>query len=325
MSGRRFGYSATVVEDTIVTADGTRTEDMGGAYYGLVTLRALLPPVDEVVPVLVVGEDVAARVERDLARIQGLSPAGLTRCAAPNNKVKIEYHTDGSRDETLTGGVPPLDEAILEPWIDRLDAWLWNFVAGREVRLAAFERLKARFAGPIHVDVHSLCLEHPHGHGPRRFRPPAEWERWVAGARWVQMNAVEAGLLSLGRPEPPGSRVEAALAERIAGLGVETVLVTRGAEGASLYASGAERRDVPGWSTTSALDPTGCGDVFGAAWVALREGRGWRPERALAGAARAAGVAAGLRGTAGLYDALARAAGALEARDTDLAPERSPP
>ena len=297
---RILGLTGTVVEDTIETAGGPVVEDFGGARYAIAAARALLPADVELAPVLAVGSDAWERVRADLASLPGVRTDGLVRSPAVNNKVRLVYRSADERDETLTGGVPPLGWADLEPWVDRLEAWLWNFVAGGETDLATFRRVVAAFRGPIHLDVHSLCLEPPGG-GPRRPRRPADWEAWVGGVRWVQVNDREAGLLWHGDYAPMPAASEAALAERVAALGVEGLLVTRGPRGASWLPATGEPVHLPAHSPEAAVDPTGCGDVLGAAWFALRAGRGMDPAAALAGAVRAAGLAAATRGSAALY------------------------
>lgn len=301
-AGRTIGVTGTAVEDTIVGLDGRAVEDMGGIYYALLTLRALCPPEVAIAPVLAVGEDAFDRVRRDFDGLPGFRVDGLARGAAVNNKVRLEYRSAGEREETLTGGVGPLAWEALEPWIDRLDAWLWNFVSGHETDLETFGRVKSAFDGPLHLDVHSLCLEAPRN-GPRRPRRPDRWEAWVEGATWVQCNEREAGLLGAGAPRPLDPDAEAALAARVRALGAEGLLVTRGEAGASWHDEGG-RIDAAGVGAAGAVDPTGCGDVAGAAWVALRFARGLDPAAALEGAVEAAGRAAGVSGTRSLTEAL---------------------
>lgn len=312
---REIGVVGTVVEDTIDRPGEATVRDMGGAYYAVLTLSALLPDDAVAVPVVAVGEDALERVRDDWSRLPRVSPGGLHGVAARNNKVHIEYDAGGGRRETLTGGVPSLEWERLEPWLERVGAWCWNFVAGNEVDLRTFGRVKDAVRGPIHLDVHSLCLGPPRVGRPREPRRPADWETWIEGATTVQLNEREAGLLWEGRAEPLGASGEAALASRVHALGAEGLLVTRGGRGASWLPRDGGRLDVA--ARGLALDPTGCGDVLGAAWVALRSGRRWSAPDALSGAVLAASVAAGVRGTAGLFEALA------DAGVTDIARTRS--
>ncbi len=308
---RRVGVTGTAVEDTIEMPDGKRTEDRGGIYYAVITLASLVPAGARVVPVLAVGEDAFAGVRDDFASLPGVEVEGLVSAPAVNNKVRIVYAPDGSRMETLTGGVPPQPVEVFAPWADRLDAWLWNMVSGMEVERETFLEVKGSFEGQIHLDLHSLSLHHHHGHA-RMFRVPPHWDEWVAGTTWVQLNETEAGLLWDGRAAPIAPGDEPALAARIQALGPEGVLVTRAAEGAAYHGAGEDAIRAAAYCPERAVDPTGCGDVFGAAWFALRGVRRWSPEAALRGAVRAAGVAAGISGTRGLLGAL-RAADILAA------------
>jgi len=310
MRRARIGVIGTVVEDTIDRPGERTVRGMGGAYHAVITMSVLLPPDHVAVPIVKVGKDALARVQADWEPLPGISLEGVRGVPAVNNKVHLEYDEKGDRGETLTGGVPALDWEDLRPWTRRFAGWCWNFIAGNEVDRETFERVKRAATGPLHLDVHSLLLGPPRERAPRERRPLPDWEAWVAGATWLQVNEVEAGLLWNGVPQPPGGQVEAALADRIAALGLEGLLVTRGQRGASWFPREGPPHHVPA-TTPRAVDPTGCGDVFGAAWVALRVAHGMSPEAAVRGAVLAAGAAATVSGTAGLGEALSAAATAI--------------
>lgn len=297
-----LGVTGTAVIDTIDTADGKRTRDMGGIYYAVHTLSALLPTDARLYPVTVVGADAIETVRRDWSALPGVELAGIVQVAAFNNRVHIEYRDDGGRDETQTGRLPPLSPEDLAPWPARLDAWLWNLVSGTEVDRSTFDALKRSFEGPLYLDLHSLCLELPSDR-PRTMRRPEDWEAWVTGVTWLQLNATEAALLWTGETEALDRESMAELAAHIHGLGVRGVLVTYGADGAAWYGEGGDVVECPGRSV-AAVDPTGCGDVFGAAWFALHCGCGRLPGQALEGAVAAATTAATVRGTRQLYSML---------------------
>ena len=308
--GREVGVIGTVVEDTIDRPGEATVRDMGGAYHSVIAMSVFLPDGTVAVPVAAVGEDAIARVREDWGRLPRISLEGLRPVPAINNKVHLEYESEGERDETLIGGVPPLTWPELEPWAGRVSAWCWNFISGHEVERETFEKVKLRAAGPLHLDVHNLCYGPPRAGQPRAHRPPEDWEGWVRGATWVQVNEIEAGLLDDGRPVPLPQGREGALAKRVHALGAEGLLITRGARGATWLPSRGRAFDAPAGREV-AIDPTGCGDVFGAAWVALRVARGMDPEAAVLGAVRAAGAAATVSGAAGLAAALERAASTI--------------
>ena len=307
MRSARIGVVGSVVEDTIDRPGEATVRDMGGGYHSIIAMSVILPDDFDAVPIVNVGEDALARVRADLERLPRISLDGIRGVHAINNKVHLEYDGRGGRGETLTGGVPPLAWEDLEPWIGELGAWCWNFIAGNEVDRDTFERVKRAAVGPLHLDVHNLCLGPPREGKPREPRPLPDWEGWVEGSTWVQLNEAEAGLLWNGAPQAPSRVEEAALADRIRSLGVEGLLITRGERGATWFPSGGTAYHAPA-TTGPGVDPTGCGDVFGATWLALRVARGLDPEAAVRGAVLASGAAATVSGTARLADALAVAA-----------------
>lgn len=307
---REIGVIGTVVEDTIDRPGEATVRDMGGAYHSVIAMSVFLPDGAVAVPITAVGEDTIARVREDWGRLPRISLEGVHSVSAVNNKVHLEYDIEGGREETLTGGVPPLAWSELEPWAGRVSAWCWNFISGSEVERETFEKVKLRSAGPLHLDVHNLCFGPPREGLPREHRPPEDWEGWVEGATWVQVNEIEAGLLHDGRAVPLPHDHEGELASRVHALGAEGLLITRGARGATWLPRRGPAFEAPAGSE-DAIDPTGCGDVFGAVWVALHVARGMDPEDAVLGAVRAAGAAATVSGTEKLGVALERAAAAL--------------
>ena len=83
--------------------------------------------------------------------------------------------------------------------------------------------------------------------------------------------------------------------------GIGCVVMTRGADGASVFASDADRIDVPAFPV-EVVDTTGCGDAFVAGFIrGLSLGRD-RRGAALVGAATASLVATGLGSDAGDFD-----------------------
>lgn len=103
------------------------------------------------------------------------------------------------------------------------------------------------------------------------------------------LNAVEA------------AQLQAALAVRFEDLPVETVIVTKGAEGASWHARGTPEIHVPAMAA-QVVDTTGAGDCFtGALAAALDEAMS--PQDAMRFASAAAGLQVGRSGTAGAMPA----------------------
>jgi adenosine kinase len=93
----------------------------------------------------------------------------------------------------------------------------------------------------------------------------AELETFIGQARWVAVNDYEWGLLA----QKTGASAES-IARR-----VEALIVTRGADGSTIYAGG-ERYDIPPVTPRAVVDPTGCGDAYRAGLIhGLLHGLDW--------------------------------------------------
>jgi len=281
---KRLGVLGTFVWDIIYGRDPRvgPIEEWGGITYALSAFDAALSPEWEVVPVMKVGSDLAARARDYLATLRCLAPdAALVEVAAPNNRVELRYQSAERRSEVLTGGVPPWTWAGLAPLVRDLDALYVNFISGLELDLATMQLLRQHFRGPIYCDLHSLLLAlEPDGlRTPRQLPAVAEWCRC---ADILQVNEEEMALLA---PDAMG------LAATALGAGVRCLCVTLGSRGVVYFApaefdrladlgrknaranlvapTGPVRTAlIPAASTTpgESGDPTGCGDVWGATY-----------------------------------------------------------
>lgn len=298
----RVGVVGSLVWDVIHGRDPglAPAEEWGGVAYALAGLDASLPPEWEFVPLIKVGRDLApqaAELLRTFPRMQ----AG-TRCvevAVPNNRVVLHYQSADRRCERMSGGVPAWTWTELGPMVRDLDAVYVNFISGFEMCLGTAEALRRGFAGPLYADFHSLFLSMQHD-GLRILRPLPDAPSWFGCFDMVQLNEDEMRQLS---PDPLSLAVDAL------GAGVRLLVVTLGARGAAYVAApGFDRGEAPTVPVRTALvpaphvdavDPTGCGDVFGASLFARLLAHD-ALEVALAHANRMAARNATFRGAGGL-------------------------
>jgi hypothetical protein len=305
------------------------TEEWGGIAYALGGMDASLPPDWEIVPLIKVGRDLAPEAAELLRGLTRLTPGG--RCVevpAPNNRVVLHYESSERRCERMSGGVPGWTWLELGPMVQDLDAIYINFISGFELALGTAQALRQGFRGPIYADLHSLFLGMQHD-GIRVLQPLADPAAWFGCFDVVQLNEDEMRQLS---PDP------LSLSAQALGAGVSLLLVTLGPKGAAYVAApgfdgwrgtrSGERVGLSGAKGASpgagflrsaqadssahavrtaripapsveTLDPTGCGDVFGAAACArLLAGDGI--EAALRHAAALGARNAAFRGAGGL-------------------------
>jgi len=305
---RKVGIVGSLVWDLIYGRDplAPPVEEWGGIAYALAGLDASLGPEWEIVPLIKVGRDLGPEAQVLLSGLTRIAPGG--RCVevtAPNNRVVLHYQSTERRCERMAGGVPGWTWAELGPMVRDLDAVYLNFISGFEMCLGTAQALRHVFRGPIYADFHSLFLGMQQD-GMRVLRPLPHAADWFSCFDFAQLNEEEMRQLS---PDPLTLSAQALEA------GVALLMVTLGSKGVVYVAApgfdglaGQQGSPVAPLSVRTALisapaietiDPTGCGDVFGAAAFA-RLLAGDSVEAALRHATGLAARNAGFRGASGL-------------------------
>ena len=318
----RIGIVGSLVWDLIYGRDplAPPVEEWGGIAYALSGLDASLSPEWEIVPLIKVGRDLAGQAQSLLGGLSRLAPgARCVEVTAPNNRVVLHYQSAERRCERMAGGVPGWTWSELGPMVADLDALYVNFISGFELCLGTAQALRQGFSGPIYADLHSLFLGMQQD-GIRVLRPLPDAPSWFGCFDLLQLNEDEMQQLT---PDP------LSLAAEAIGAGVSLLTVTLGPRGVVYVAApgfdGLEARQSQAKtnlsdsallprrpaaplsirtalvqaSQTEALDPTGCGDVFGAvAFARLLAGNS--VESALQHAATLAARNAAFRGATGL-------------------------
>jgi len=311
---KRLGVIGTFVWDVIHgrPPHATPVEEWGGITYSLAALDAALPDDWEIVPVMKVGADLADRARTFVHGLRRTAPdAALVEVPYPNNRVELRYFSEERRTETLTGGVPGWTWAALKPLIDagRLDALYVNYLAGWEMDLDTTMALREHFRGPMYADLHMLVMA-VREDGVRVPRPLSHVREWCGCFDVIQANEDEMRMMA---PDPM------ALAATALHAGVRCLVVTLGSRGAVYFAApGFERLGggpspgaagpvrtelIPAETVRAPLDPTGCGDVWGATYFS-RLLAGDRFGDAIRAAHRAAARNVEHRGASGLADHL---------------------
>ena len=256
-----------MVWDTIYGRDPAQpaVQEWGGISYALAALDATLPDDWQIVPLIKVGRDLAAKANDFLRSLRRAShTARFIEVPEPNNRVTLRYESAERRCEQMSGGVPPWTWGELGSLVQDLDALYINFISGYELNLETAQLLRRGFSGFLYVDLHSLFLgREPNGTRVLRALPQAP--AWFGCFDVVQMNEDEIGQVG---PDP---LVIAADAMR---QGCTALCVTLGARGAAYFTGDPVRTArIPAPTVHPAalhqeFDPTGCGDVFGGATTA---------------------------------------------------------
>jgi hypothetical protein len=318
---KRIGVIGSLVWD-VIYGRGARSvpvEEWGGITYSLSALDAALADDWEIVPIMMVGEDLSERAREFLRTLRRMAPdASLMAVPYPAQRVELRYHSEERRTERISGGLPAWSWLALKPLLDeaRVDALLINFLSGWELDLETTKLIRQHFRGPIHCDLHMMAWA-VQPDGMRTLRPIPDVAEWCRCFDFLQMNEDE---LAMVAPDPMS------LAATAIAAGVSCLFVTLGKRGSIYVAApgfdaitdlpprtglstaprggtgglGAVRTAlVPAEPADESLDPTGCGDVWGATYFS-RMLAGDKLADAMKAAGRAAARNVGHRGVTGL-------------------------
>ncbi|MCX7984734.1 MAG: carbohydrate kinase family protein [Bacteroidetes bacterium] len=243
-------------------------EQFGGIFYTIAALATLIDESDILYPVFGVGNGDYDRLMNLLSRYKNIETRGIFKFKGITNTVYLSYHNDKqSRTECSRDIAAPIPFQRIKPYLD-CDGILINMVSGFDITLETLDAIRIETRDqriPIHFDFHSLTLGIDHNH-VRFRRPLTDWRRWCFMLHSIQMSEEEAAGLTAEKFD------ETTLINHLMPLMVNTLLITRGEKGVSVISQDIHkklsRRDIPGIPTDNRfINPTGCGDVFGAAYL----------------------------------------------------------
>ena len=250
--------------DVIHPVDESEKQSYGGIYNSLATLSALLADSDTVLPVFGVNTNDYEPLLHDLEKFKNVETSGIFRFDEPTNNVHLFYQNKETRIECSKDIAKPIPFQQIKSFL-KVDGILVNMISGFDISLSTMDELRMAVREqkiPIHFDYHNLTLGVQENY--QRFRRAvSDWRRWAFMTDTVQLNEEEIAGLTLE------SSTEQQTVGHMLTLGVQGLVVTRGARGASLFYNEHKkviRKDVAGQSVERSPDATGCGDVFGAAF-----------------------------------------------------------
>src|SRR5207253_1011681 len=204
---KRLGVIGSMVWDTIYGRDPARPaiEEWGGISYSLAALDATLHDDWQIVPLVKVGRDLAARANEFLGTLHHVAPgARFLEVPAPNNRVTLRYYSSERRCEQMSGGVPPWTWPELGPQVTDLDALDLNFISGYEMAVGTAQLLRTALPIFIYADLHRLFLGQvsDRQRRPHRLRRRVRRDRGRVAASGRAAGSGVAGGYADGRPHP---------------------------------------------------------------------------------------------------------------------------
>lgn len=257
--------------DQIRTPQGGTITSWGGSFYTLAAMQHSARIDDRIVPVGPIGAKEELDYRRRIADYTHVDHDGLYPVDAKTNTMELVYKSTGARDEHCACVLPPLDFETIKPHLAGAHFVVANMISGFEFTLDTLRQIRLAGRRPhifIYLDVHALVLGDLTAKGPRKFRAVENWRDWVMNVDGLQMNEDEVKYFG-------GTEKE--IADNAAMFrNIQVINITRGANGTTVYARDVKgepinsvfsRVDIPPVTLGSAVDTTGCGDVYGGAFV----------------------------------------------------------
>lgn len=144
--------------------------------------------------------------------------------------------------------------------LNKFDGIFINMITGFDINVEDLQQIRKNYGGPIYLDIHSLARGIDDNYR-RDFRKIPEVGKWISSVDIVQANDHELFTLSEKISEKE-------IAEELLRCGAKIILVTKSANGASVYTM--KNGEVFSFSVPriqiEMKNKVGCGDVFGAAF-----------------------------------------------------------
>ncbi len=247
--------------DVIHKADGRVYNEPGGISYAIVA-GGILEDGIETFPVVGLSRADASYFENLFSQLDGVNMSGVYEVGAPTRRVDLFYEDDNHRWECSTAPIEPTPLEKIRPFLPAEGIHV-NLISGHDVTLDTLRELRRSARDSrIHLDLHNIVMKHePDG---KRVRAPREdYLEWVKCADTVQLNEDEASVID------PEVSSHLQLAERVLDAGAKALVITLAEKGLSLFerTRGETKEHYLPAKGVNVVDPTGGGDVFGAAFL----------------------------------------------------------
>ncbi len=259
---------AIMVDHLLPYGRSAWTTSYGGILYNALRLAPLLSPWGSATPVAWIGADHHADLLRILRAWPNVETEGLLIHAGGSDENTLKFTSPTDRVETMTRRCPAIPRQHLAALCD-YDWVHFNCITQKELTVADLAWLRREGKGVLSMDLHNRAARfNEAGHLlHERFH---DWREWIGAVDVVQMNEHECA--SILDREPRCDEDFRDALQILIECGPREAILTWGARGSFLaWHEQNERRwaHIPPTSHP-AVDTTGCGDSFSAAYQSRR-------------------------------------------------------
>lgn len=251
----------TINKDLILPFRGSSIQSFGGIFYSLSALTRFVDDQVTILPISYVGTDVYSTLLMLFKNFGNIDPDGLICIEQKNHEVILEYLAPEERTEKALFAFPSIGWENVKKF-NQADFYVINMITGWDLSLEAYLKLSRKNYSKMYLDVHFLVMGTDQ-FGKRYPHRPDNIIQWLQGARFIQMNQREFGIINTEglhesdffekyfRPD-------------------QYLIVTLAGEGANVIFrknNMIRNKHFPAVSVEKIEDVTGCGDVFGVGFV----------------------------------------------------------
>jgi len=262
----KIAVIGTINQDLIIFPDKKKKTSLGGIAYNVCTLATLLEDKAQIYPVCNVGADRYFQFAKFFTKFSNLRLDGIKKIPQKHNICLMYYDKLQNREEYLEGKVPALSFEHIKPFLGA-DAMLINFISGWDMSLETLQKVRKNCKGLILLDIHSLTLGIDKNN-KRFLRQPKNWKAYVQCCDILQMNRTELETV-LNKKLKTADLISKT--KNILKLGPKIFLLTLSKDGAIvgwMKGNQVSVKKIAGLPIRKVMDNIGCGDVFGAGFLA---------------------------------------------------------
>lgn len=226
----------------------------GGIFYTIYALNKIKNKEDEIFLCSCFDDETFHYFESEFGKVN----ISLLNKIEKISRVNLKHLPGKERIEKYENLNQAIDIAVTDYNI--FDGILINMITGFDITLDQLKDIRAKFSGPIFMDVHTFSRGFDENQ-LRNFRVIPEFENWAKCLDLVQVNQRE--VFTLFRLDS-----ETDIAAKLLELGVKVLCVTKGNYGAKVYYE-EDKEAASLFISAKKLEQAlsvGCGDVFGSAF-----------------------------------------------------------
>jgi adenosine kinase len=257
----KIAVLGTLNKDLILPFEGSPIQSFGGIYYTLSTLSKLGGNDVSLFPISYIGTDVHQTVNALFQKLGNIDGSGLLPIEQKNHEVILEYISPERRNEKALFNFPTIVWKDIKKLL-KADFFIVNAITGWDLSLDAFTKMRKKFYDKMYLDVHFLAMG-TDNLGKRFPKRPDDIQKWLKGARFIQMNKKEFETINKDSTHEIAFFEENFRKDQV-------LIITLGGHGARVIfrKNGMVRnKHFPAHHLDELVDTTGCGDVFGASFV----------------------------------------------------------